>query len=228
MKSPAKFLFTSLLAVALQLLVVSSASAEIRPDGECKKCTTAPYIIDPACVVTSKVSERTFTVGVTGGVPTPVTAGTFGCVNCPTVDGHPCEPNPSQPSLKCDVNISATIEVTASIDLSATSGIEAGPFKEALELTVGFSETHSVTVGVTGSYDTPFCRKAVLEGIFTQEKGCKAVASCSYTRRVNFSCPDGATPSVVWNCAGGSAKMSFDRDPFGGSMSVKSLNSCGQ
>lgn len=228
MRSSIKSLLSSLLVVGVQLLAADSAKAEIRPIAECKKCTTNFYVSDPACTPTSKVCERTFTVSVTEGVPVPITAGTFDCVNCPTVDGQPCEPSSSMPALKCDVNISATIEVTASIDLTATSGIEAGPFKEALELKVGFSETHSVTVGVTGSYDTPFCRKAVLEGVFMQIKGSKAVATCAYTRRESFSCPGGHTFTQPWSCAGGSATMTFDRDPFGGSMSVKSLNSCGQ
>ncbi|MFT4541395.1 MAG: hypothetical protein ACI835_003856 [Planctomycetota bacterium] len=224
------FKFASASAIAI-LSIIPSAHSEVRPNDECVDChligqhagaNNGPQVpISVVCNLT-----KSYQAGF-GGTPSSGMTAELPCVNCPTMNGEPCEPG-SGPELQCDLSFSKQYEITVSIDYSVSNGIDVGFFESSFELGIGLSSTTTRTVTVAGSYRTPHCKKASIAGTYSQLKGKKGTASAVYTRTDTYRDPNDASNLYDYNysCKSGTATITYDGIAVAGGLSVRSLDDC--
>lgn len=220
-------------ALSLMAAVVSSsiASAEVVPNADCKDCRLVGQYAsdaDDTWTTVQTVCERTKSFAIIfPGVPTSGVAGYQDCINCPSSNGHECEPGVTGPSLDCSINISATITISVTVDFTASGGIDVGVFNNEFEAHVGSTASHSTTVECTGAYSTPYCKKAKIKGTFDQVIGRIGRVTVTHTKRVTQrSTLYGNLSTLTYACRGGSADITFDSNAFNTAISVESLNDC--
>ncbi len=229
---------------SLRLLAISSvamlattglSNAEVRPNAECKNCVLLvpnPWTgdSDVQWTVIKEVCELTKGYqNVFPGVPVSSVAGTQECTNCPTVDGEPCDPDdPEGPPFECTIAISSPITIQASLDITATGGVNVGIFTDEFEAKVGFTTSHLTTVACSGQYNTPYCKKVTIKGSYDQLVGKIDKVTASYTKTITKKGnPQGYILDEHYLCDGGSATLTYDSNVFNTEISIDSVNSCG-